>query len=757
MGIQKPMDQTRSAAGSPESRQQAADLIARAARLREDEDFAEAERLLLQAGRLDPLNGAMLHEFGLIQFARARYADAQTFFKRAVRARPDDAEVQYDLGRAYAAASQTEKAIAAFEAALALDPGHSGAKGALLPLRSTEPAAFGPVGTMAQFAPLDTPASPAPEIVPPFAAVGSFNEPDQTFPAVLNLGSGKDFRADCFNIDIDDTWAPDAIVDLSGVDLDESGIVLPTYRFGDVTLRPGCFQRIITNDVLEHVPNLMKFMTTCLKLLRLDGVFEISVPYDLSFGAWQDPTHVRAFNERSWLYYTEWFWYMGWGECRFTADLMQFVLSPYGHELAKKGVAQAEITRTPRAVDSMSVHLRKIRLTEKDRQTWQYWRERREEAAKRSAGLRGRVAGASRPPVATAPHDRGASQVPGAESGHASSGSEPSRSDPLLPTASAARPDVTSFASGAPLPPFPDGWEAHRDRHCIWIVSPDGYVHNRAFFDVAKGLSEAFAELGGSAPLTRSPNEWHGRVPIVFGGNLLDRLSASTLPPGSVIYNLEQAQNGSAWMNETYLSLLRRFPVLDYSIRNRQALAGLGIHATLLPVGYADGLTRVRHRPRKDIDILFYGSQNERRKKVLDALTDCGFKVVSLFGAYGTERDDAIGRSRIILNMHYYEAAIFEVVRVSYLLANGVCVVTEGSPEDPDLLPFADGMAIAPIDGLVDRCVRLLADDRARERVAARGFAAMKRRRQSSLLAHLFAPAGEPGRGMGLAVPELSR
>jgi len=43
-------------------------------------------------------------------------------------------------------------------------------------------------------------------------------------------------------------------------------------------------------------------MTNCLKLLRVGGVFKILVPYDLSYGAWQDPTHIRAFNERSWLY-----------------------------------------------------------------------------------------------------------------------------------------------------------------------------------------------------------------------------------------------------------------------------------------------------------------------------------------------------------------------------------------------------------------------------------------------------------------------
>lgn len=33
--------------------------------------------------------------------------------------------------------------------------------------------------------------------------------------------------------------------------------------------------------------------------------------------AWQDPTHVRALNENSWTYYTDWFWYLGWYEHRF--------------------------------------------------------------------------------------------------------------------------------------------------------------------------------------------------------------------------------------------------------------------------------------------------------------------------------------------------------------------------------------------------------------------------------------------------------
>jgi hypothetical protein len=54
----------------------------------------------------------------------------------------------------------------------------------------------------------------------------------------------------------------------------------------------------------------------------------IHVPYDLSFGAWQDPTHLRAFNERSWWYYCQRYWYLGWSDAHF--DLMQrdYGLSP---------------------------------------------------------------------------------------------------------------------------------------------------------------------------------------------------------------------------------------------------------------------------------------------------------------------------------------------------------------------------------------------------------------------------------------------
>ncbi len=184
-------------------------------------------------------------------------------------------------------------------------------------------------------------------------------------PRKLNLGSGKDWREDCLNIDVNDYWKPDAVLDISAAL--PALLEVQTERFGGFAIEPGCFDEILANDVLEHIPNLTAAMTAALRLLSVGGVFRIQVPYDLAWGAWQDPTHVRAFNERSWLYYTEWFWYLGWTEARFTVQNLEFVLSPIGERL-KNTCSGEDLVRSPRAVDSMRVTLRKQLLTAQESQ-----------------------------------------------------------------------------------------------------------------------------------------------------------------------------------------------------------------------------------------------------------------------------------------------------------------------------------------------------------------------------------------------------
>ena len=199
--------------------------------------------------------------------------------------------------------------------------------------------------------------------VVPAQAVASDTTPP--LPATLQLGSGKDFRPDCLNVDINPAWGPDAVFDVSSPTL--IGSALETARFGTVTLSENSFDSAIANDVLEHIGDLPGAMTNILRLLRPGGIFNICVPYDMGLGAWQDPTHVRAFNERSWLYYTDWHWYLGWTEARFDLLNLEVEMSPLGSELQRAGKTLEEIIRVPRAVDAMRVRLQKRYLQESER------------------------------------------------------------------------------------------------------------------------------------------------------------------------------------------------------------------------------------------------------------------------------------------------------------------------------------------------------------------------------------------------------
>lgn len=185
------------------------------------------------------------------------------------------------------------------------------------------------------------------------------------YPTRLNIGSGRTFDETAINIDIQASAGPDIVVDASRPDL--VGLTFETRRFGPVELTAGGFEHITASHVLEHVPNVVELMGNCLALLRDGGEMAVRVPYDLAYGAWQDPTHVRAFNEHSWLYYTDWHAMIGWEESRFDTVDLQLVLSRSGMALRKEGMAIEKIRMQPRAVNEMAVVLRKRPVTEAER------------------------------------------------------------------------------------------------------------------------------------------------------------------------------------------------------------------------------------------------------------------------------------------------------------------------------------------------------------------------------------------------------
>jgi hypothetical protein len=145
-------------------------------------------------------------------------------------------------------------------------------------------------------------------------------------------------------------------------------------------------------------------------------------------------------------------------------------------------------------------------------------------------------------------------------------------------------------------------------------------------------------------------------------------------------------------------------------------------------------LTRIKPAPEEDIDILLYGSLNERRLNILKQLHNIGLKVEALFGVYGKQRDHYISRSKIVLNIHYYEAKVFEIVRVYYLLANKKFVISEPGNDQKLERPVRDGLVFAPYNSLVEESMKYLREDNLRTETAEKGFSQIKSLSQVNFL-----------------------
>lgn len=240
----------------------------------------------------------------------------------------------------------------------------------------------------------------------------------------------------------------------------------------------------------------------------------------------------------------------------------------------------------------------------------------------------------------------------------------------------------------------------------ISITRPRYFLHSDAFRDVADSLAWSLVALGHTANVREN---WistdEADTNILFGAELL--APGQALPRNTILYNLEQPTHE---MMPKVQSLARGLRVWDYSSVNVRKWKELGFNVKHVPIGYTPNLTRIPTNVEKDIDCLFLGWLTPRRKKILDDLTEAGLKVVYSDRCYGGARDCLIARSNIVLNIHHDGRDMFEIVRVSYLLANRACVVSEISSDDSEYKDLQKYAIRVPYDEIVDHCKALCAD-----------------------------------------------
>lgn len=255
----------------------------------------------------------------------------------------------------------------------------------------------------------------------------------------------------------------------------------------------------------------------------------------------------------------------------------------------------------------------------------------------------------------------------------------------------------------------------------VWIVRVAGNDHWQGLLEVAKGVVYSLETLGHEVAFaTNNPGMAPGSRLIVFNAHLLP--PDWKLPDDAILFNAEQVRLDVQWKNWHYTQLLRKHRVWDYSETNIECLRELGVeHVVHCRVGYWPGLARFAPT-EETVDVLFIGPVNDRRLKVIQELDRRKLLVKILFGVYGDERDRWIARPKVIVNIHFYPEPIFEIFRVSHLLANRKCVVTEDGGRDKELETLAMATtAYVFYENIADECARLVKDADRRREIATRG------------------------------------
>jgi hypothetical protein len=229
----------------------------------------------------------------------------------------------------------------------------------------------------------------------------------------------------------------------------------------------------------------------------------------------------------------------------------------------------------------------------------------------------------------------------------------------------------------------------------LCVIQPPGYVHSLGLLDQARYYRWQFRRLGATVSIAKNRLQ-HDAVNFVFGAHL--GFDTALRQRYSIVFvNLEQLGAGGASVSADYLTLLGGSAVVDSDGANLAAYTQHPDDVPIAPLLHAPYLapasgaaSALEDRP---IDLLFVGTLNERRRRMIAAIEAQGVSV-SLFDAplYGPERDRFIRQAKAVFNCHNAPSRRFEQGRIAHCLSLGTPVVSERSVLTQSNLAFEDAV-----------------------------------------------------------------
>lgn len=204
-----------------------------------------------------------------------------------------------------------------------------------------------------------------------------------------------------------------------------------------------------------------------------------------------------------------------------------------------------------------------------------------------------------------------------------------------------------------------------------------------SYLEVIESLQWGFNSLGFDCSFVI--NEINSScINIVFGW-IPALLNGNTFPKGTILYNLEQFSRESMRGNSLLEKVASEYQIWDYSTANIEKWNEISPQQPIYyaPISFAPNLVKIP-KNQEDIDILYIGSLGQKRAEKLISISSSPSRnsVISISNSWGSQRDKFISRSKILLNISNENPSmtIFEIVRVSYYLANKKAVICETYP-----------------------------------------------------------------------------
>lgn len=203
----------------------------------------------------------------------------------------------------------------------------------------------------------------------------------------------------------------------------------------------------------------------------------------------------------------------------------------------------------------------------------------------------------------------------------------------------------------------------------------------------------------------------------------------SGLPKHFIAVQMEQSLSKRWNEDPEYLNALKlAHTVLDYSLSNiehfgnREEFGGKLFY--YLPLDYLSDEAPDSCSEEKEIDVLFYGDDSaERRAEILKQLKPL-FKIKIVNKLFGEDMLKLIRKSKIVLNIHFYDVVLLETTRIYEVLSqNSSIIISEKSAdsfEDSRLEGIVDFVDIGDVEAIKARISYWLShEDERRDRLKA--------------------------------------